>query len=367
MKAGDALLVRGGNLNDDEIWIREALGHSGQSGKPKIIRNYPGEKPVFNKANRPVILDANHITFSGFEFKDGKSLGVGGNDSQGNRVINNSFSGNIAWDAIGTHGNNILIAGNVCDIAGSSVGTQGHCYYISHGHDIRLLYNVAKGAPGYGIHIFDQRRATPDIRRAIANVLVEGNLLMASPQRSGMIVAMEDEGGFGNYIDGVTVRNNLFIANNFAGIAIGGVVRNVKIYHNTFYKNGRQGITIYDDARVNGLEVRNNLIDQSPNTNCKANCSWYKQAQLEKGAKAQNITISNNFYTPGPAVILGAQDPAASSGEAGFVNPEAMDFHLQDLSKALGKGATLSSALRDFDGQPRPLGSGSDPGAFEHP
>ncbi len=366
MKPGDALLVRGGQINDDEIWIRDVLGHSGTLGHPKIVRNYPGEQPIFVKANRPVILDANFITFSGFDFQNGKPIGVGEIGSSGNRVFNSRFTGDIAYDAIGTHGDNILLAGNTCDVSSSSQGTQGHCFYISHGHDIRLLYNVAKGAPGYGIHIFDQQRSTPDIQRVIENVLIEGNLLTSSLERSGLIVAMGDEGKLGNHISGVIIRNNLFVTNNFAGIAIGGNVQNVQIEHNTFYANGRQGITIYDDASINGVQVRNNLFEQSSNTTCQQNCSWYQEVHLEKGAKAQNVLLESNYYAPGTANILGAQDSNAQSGQAGFVNPQALDFHLLDTSPAIDKGMALQTVKHDFDGRTRPVGKGFDPGAFEY-
>jgi uncharacterized protein YegP (UPF0339 family) len=364
MQAGDALLVRGGNLNDDEIWIREELGHSGQPGKPKIIRNYPGEAPVFALVNRPVILDANYITFSGFHFIGGKSIGAGREGLRGQRVYNSTFRGTISWDAIGTHGDDIVLAGNDCDVTASSVGTQGHCYYISHGNNIKLLYNVGRGAPGYGIHIFDQRRSANDIVRVISNVLVEGNLLAASPERSGLIVAMGDEDGIGNHVDGITIRNNLFVANNFAGIAVGGNVRNVKIYHNTFYQNGRQGITLYDEPSISGVEIINNLIDQSANANCRANCSWYQSAHVEKGARAQGVAAANNFYAPAPPVLLGATDSAPASGAAGFINAAGGDYHLAAGSAAIGKGRALPSVARDFDGRARAQAA-PDAGAFE--
>jgi hypothetical protein len=365
MQPGDALLVRGGNLNDDEIWIRGVLGHSGTPAAPKIVRNYPGEVPVFNLTNRPVIVDADYITFSGFHFPNGKSLGVGGETSRGNRMINNRFRGSIDFDALGTHGNDITIAGNDCDVASSSVGTQGHCYYISNGSNIRLLYNVGRGSPGYNIHIFDQRRQANDIVRVISNVLVEGNILTGSPERSGMIIAMGDEDGIGNHIDGVTIRNNIFAANNFAGIAIGGNVRNVKVYHNTFYQNGRQGLTIYDDPTISGVEVTNNLFDQTTNANCKANCSWYGLAHVEKGARAVNVTLSNNFYAPGPALLIGSADSAAGIGIPGFVNAAMGDFRLATGSAAIDKGMLLPSVMTDFYGQPRSVGVRPDAGAFE--
>jgi hypothetical protein len=365
MQAGDALLVRGGNLTDNEIWIRDEHGHSGQPGKPKIIRNYPGEAPVFAIATRPVIVDANYITFSGFHFKDGKPIVVGRIGLRGNSVFNSTFRGTISWEAIGTHGDDMVLAGNDCNVTASSVGTQGHCYYISHGNNIKLLYNVGRGAPGYGIHVFDQRRSANDIVRRIANVLVEGNLLAASPQRSGLIVAMGDEDGIGNHVDGITIRNNLFVANNFAGIAVGGNVRNVKIYHNTFYQNGRQGVTIYDEPSISGVEIFNNLIDQSANANCSNNCSWYQPAHVQKGARAANVVLANNFYAPAPPLLLGALDSAPASGAAGFINAAAGDYHLAASSAAIGKGRALPAVARDFDGRTRAQ-SAPDTGAFEY-
>jgi hypothetical protein len=366
MQAGDALLVRGGNLTDNEIWIRDVLGHSGQPGRPKVIRNYPGERPVFVIADRPVILEANYIVVSGFHFTGGKSINVGNVGNHGNWVINNTFRGVIAWDAASAHGDDHLIAGNDCDVTSSTQGTQGHCYYVSHGQNLRILYNVGRGAPGYGIHIFDQRRSVPDIQRVIANVLVEGNLLAGSPLRSGMIVAMADEGSMGNRVDGVTIRNNIFTGNNHLGLMLTGIVRNIRVHNNTFYKNGRQGIYIGDDPAVDGVDIRNNLIDQTPNANCTSNCSWFQDAHIQKGAQSRNVAVSNNYYAPGPALLIGTSDAAPTTGPAGFVNGDALDFHLQDGSPAIDAGVVLSSVPRDFDGRRRPVGTTYDHGAFEH-
>jgi hypothetical protein len=372
MKPGDALLVRGGAINDDEIWIRDALGHSGWLTQTKTIRNYPSETPVFTKFSRPFILDANYMTVSGLHFIGGKPIVVGGDvnpSGHGNRVINNAFSGAISYDAIGTHGDDHVLAGNTCNVEPSTVGTQGHCYYISNGSGVRLLYNVARGASGYGIHIFDQKRSDNDYQRVISNIVIEGNLLATSIERSGLIIAMADEGGKGNYIDTVLVRNNLFVANNFAGIAIGGVTRNVRIEHNTFYANGRQGITIYDEATVNGVSIVNNLIDQTPNSNCKSNCAWYPLAHIQRGAAAQNVIASHNVYAPGPApLFFNISDSAPINTPAGFVPglPATDNFHLQSNSAAIDAGRTLTSTLTDFDGQTRMTGAAPDIGAYEY-
>jgi hypothetical protein len=367
MLPGDALLVRGGTLTEGEIWIRDVMGHSGQSARPKLIRNYPGEQPTFTNAARPIIVDANYITISGLHFQNGKSLGLGGETSHHNQVINSTFRGLIDWDAIGSHGNDHVIAGNDCNVSGSTVGTQGHCYYISHGSNLKIRYNIGRGAPGYGLHIFDQRRATPDIQRIISNVLVEGNLFAGSTLRSGIILAMNDEGNMGNYIDGITIRNNVLTGNNHLGLTIGGIVRNVHIDHNTFYKNGRQGLYIDSATTIDGITVRNNLFDQTANANCTSNCSWYQDAHIEKGAMARNVTVSTNYYAPTTMMLIGATDTAGLAGSAEFVNGDGMDFHLQDTSPALSHGMMLPSVLRDFDGRLRPITATPDPGAFEHP
>jgi hypothetical protein len=244
-------------------------------------------------------------------FLNGKSLGIPDRalpGRRGNWLINNTFAGMISWSAIDTHGDAHRVAGNVCEVSNSTVGTQGHCYYISYGSDIQLRYNVGAGAPGYGIHLFDQLRSSNDFQRVIRNVLIEGNHLRNSTLRSGLIIAMSDEGAKGNYIDNVVVRGNTFSANSHLGVLVTGVVRNVTLTGNTFLQNGRQGIHIANQATVNGVIISGNSITQSDNANCRNDCSWYAIAHIETGAAAANVTINGNYYVPSPPVVLGGND-----------------------------------------------------------
>jgi hypothetical protein len=378
MQPGDTLLVRRGNYDESEIWVRK----SGTAGNPITIKHFPGEEVTLSNPARGFLLDADYITVSGFNFTNGKSLAITGwakRYQRNNKAINNTFKGLISYAALDSHGNNHLIAGNVCEVDGSTQGTQGHCYYISYGRNVRVIYNKGSGVPGYGIHVFDQCRvyepdpANPDERicdiekdfqRIINNLLIEGNLLMNSSQRSGMLIGMNDEGNLNNYIDNITIRNNLFVDNNHAGIALGGISQNIKIYHNTFYQNGRQGIQIYNDNNISGVDIRNNLIDQTTNNNCQIFCSWYQEAHIQKGLNSQNVIVDHNFYMPAPPILIDTQDANPSSGNANFVNAGSLDFHLQASSPAINQG-TVVPVNRDFDGQRRPAGSTHDPGAFE--
>ncbi len=365
MVPGDTVLVRGGDHPESEVWIRGDMGHSGAAGANKVIRAYPGEEVRLTNGDRPFIVDADYITISGFRFEAGKSIGLGNESSVGNRAYDNSFAGEVAWDAIGTHGDDVVVAGNWCDLTGGSVGTQSHCYYVSHGTGIALLHNYAAGAPGYGIHIYDQKRADPDIQRVIADVLVEGNLLTGSPERSGMIIAIDDEGGYGNRIEGVTIRNNVFFGNNHAGMVVGGSapVEGIEIHHNTFWHNGREGFYIGGEA-VADVDVRNNLFFQDANDVCLANCSWFELAHwwVEHGT---DIVVEGNFYDGMAPTMLGAQDAGVVSGNAAMVDPAALDFTLAQGSAAIDAAAALQAVAHDRFGVARPQGEGPDFGAHE--
>ena len=287
MQSGDAVLIRGGTLTEGEVWIRDDMGHSGQPDRPKLIRNYPGENPIFSNAARPFIISANYITVSGLHFQNGKSLGLGGETNHHNQVINSTFRGLIDWDAIGSHGSDHVIAGNDCNVSGSTVGTQGHCYYISFGNNVKVRYNVGSGAPGYGVHVFDQQRATNDFRRVISNLLIEGNTLTGSTRRAGLIVAMGDEGNRGNVIDGVDVRNNTFSGNAQLGAVVGPNVRNVTFTGNSFVQNGNAG---------------------SANNVCKIECTWYRLAHVTADPAVRGVVVDGNRYLPGPPIVEGAVD-----------------------------------------------------------
>lgn len=374
MQPGDILYVRRGDYSEREIWIRDSYGHSGEPGKPKVIKNYPGENVRLVNGERPFIVSANYITISGLNFYNGKSIILGNIDSRGLKVVGCTFHGQVGYDAIGTHGNDIILAGNVADLEGASTGSQGHCFYISHGSNINILYNEVKGAAGYGIHIFDQRRSSQDIKRVIKDVLVEGNLILGSPYqiRSGMIIAMQDEGNLGNYIGNVTIKNNVFAGNNHVGLIIKGIAKNIYVYNNTFYQNGREAIYISGGSNLSNVIIKNNVFDQTSNTNCHSNCNWFEEAHIQIDSEVPGLAISNNLYYPSPPKIVNGLDSYPIIGDPRFVNPSNNDFSLEQGSAAIDTGIAIDGVIKDFDGNMRPIdgnGDGSaryDIGSFEY-
>jgi len=307
MRPGDALLVRGGVYAESEVWIRGDMGQSGRPQRAKVIKAYPGERAVLANAARPVILDADYVTVAGIEFRNGKSIDIpdtGLPGHRGDRLVDDVFSGTVGFDAVGLHGDGHLAAGDVCAVSGSTVGTEGHCFYVSYGSGDRLLYNVASGAPGYGIHVFDQQRSSSDFRRVIRNLTIVGNRLASSTERSGLILAMGDEGHLGNRIVGVTIRGNLFTHSNHLGLTIGPNVANVRIVGNRFVQNGRQGLYIADDATIDGVLVARNRFVESANPFCRSNCSWYALAHLQIGPRARGVRLAHNRYGPGRPIVI---------------------------------------------------------------
>jgi uncharacterized protein (TIGR03382 family) len=371
MNPGDTLLVRGGSYTDN-VWIQQ----SGDAGQPKTIKNYPGEDVVITMLQDNFAIDASFITVSGLTITDGSTLFCG-RDTTGqshDTFVNNTVTGTIGYAGFQTHGDDHLVAGNVCNATGSTQGTEGQCFYISFGNNLQILHNMASGEGGYGIHIYDEPRQANDYARTISNVLVDGNVSILSPARAGMIVAMvtcNSYGCYSNAIDGVTISNNIFSQNDEYGLHIEGVSSNVRVYNNTFYQNGTQGLQIDSDATIQGVDVRNNLFYQST-MSCTTDCSG-SLAAVQVGSGAQNVTLDDNYYYPSPPAIVDENgnpvdggDSHPVTGPVSFADAGGLDLHLLAGSAPINQGLTLASVSRDFDGVSRPQGPAYTLGAFEY-
>jgi parallel beta-helix repeat protein len=319
------------------------------------IKAYQNEVPVFVSGDRPFIVECNYLRIEGLHFKNGKAIGVRGDNVQ---IVDNTFSGSgYGWAAVHAGGTNILLEGNQCDISGNVVGTQGHCYYISQSSNMTIRNNVAKGMTGYGIHVFDQRRSgdPSGFERLIKNVIIEGNVALHSQQRSGIILDAYDHAR----IENVVIRNNVLFNNAQCGIYVSGVVSNVKIFNNTLFGNGATALGIGGSApEVTNFEIKNNIFDI---TN-KSNSNVY---HVGTGKENTSLILRNNLYWPKPLLLHKVSDPSPIIGDPRFANPAEKNFHLLPGSMAIDKGVPLSEVSQDKDGIKRPQGTASDLGAFE--
>jgi len=331
MRPGDTLLVRGGTYREGEIWIRSWMG--GADGKYMTISAFPYETPIFTNGERGMIVDASYIRVIGLHFRNGKSLynvdwsGL----SHHVELINNYFSGEFSWEAIGICGDYNLVQGNIMTLSGSTVGTQGHGIYASQGAHTVIRRNNISGMTGYGIHIFDQRRAAGEPPRLITDFLVEENIIFSSKERAGIIVSAYDEAKAQN----VVIRNNTIYHHAGDGIVIRDDVSGIKIYNNTIYDvntdnidwTGNEGISI--SGGVSGVEIRNNIIS-------------LKNKGSHIGVEnAANVIAEHNLYWPTPLRLKGVLDPKAHVADPLFVDPTNNDFRLKPTSPAIDAGVEV--------------------------
>jgi hypothetical protein len=220
--------------------------------------------------------------------------------------------------------------------------------------------NIARGATGYGIHIFDQRRSQdpPGFERLIQNVIVEGNIISNSEQRCGIIIAAYDHAR----VENVIIRNNILYNNAGPGILIPGIAANVKVFNNTIYGN-KEGAAFFakgNPNEVNNLIITNNIFDLSGSTGPRA-----PEYHVIIESKNSDFILENNLYWPGPRRSKNISDASAHTGDPMFVNPMGRNFHLRKGSGAIDKGISLSEVPKDKDGVNRPQGSAFDIGAYE--
>ena len=145
--------------------------------------------------------------------------------------------------------------------------------------------------------------------------------------------------------EGGTIRNNfvymapgLFSATRKLG-SDGQIIvwdsPNTRVYHNTILTNGNTASAIeFRFSGTTGAEARNNLADARIN--------------LRDGATALQV---GNVLSATPDM---------------FVDPAAGDLHLlPTATAAIDKAPALPAVVDDFDGDPRPIGDGTDVGADE--
>ena len=342
---GDMIQLRAGTYNEGErIWIR--YSNSGTSAQPCILESYPGEEATIETRFtwEPSFWIIRNLRFVNASV----SLVDWSGPSQGVQVVNNRFEGWASNMIIIIGGTNHLIADNHIEInANPSSSTLNHGIYHRYGRGTIIRNNYVAGASGYNIHIFEERKGAGVPQRFIEDVTIEGNFVTASRQRSGIILAADDDVVARNII----VRNNIIYGNQAgSGIVVRRTMRGVKIYHNTIVGNGGDGIQAGYTATggtAEDIEIFNNIIG-----NTQAGGAY--QINVNP-AVAINVSLSNNLYFPGQA-LNNVSDPSPVVDDPQFVDAANNDYHLQVTSPAIDAGMDLGLSYN---------GPAPDLGAFE--
>ena len=164
----------------------------------------------------------------------------------------------------------------------------------------------------------------------------------------------------------ITIRNNIFRVAD--GINTAGGVDYLYVYNNLFANNLSFGANGYPGAigldNIPHAFIKNNIFYNQPyhTVTVIGNTSGvdldYNLAYNSDGSKAECVKWGN-YDTCQP---LGHN---IWNGNPQFVNPSGNDFHLVASSPAVDKGTNVG-VTDDYDGTPRPQGSGYDIGVYEY-
>jgi parallel beta-helix repeat protein len=339
-------MVRGGLYNEGEIWIRKDLGMGGQDGEFVTVMAYPGETPELT-GERRMIVETNYIRIQGLTFLDTYSLDLpwwGDPDTREHvEILDNHFKGafGIPLEFCGNFGR---VEGNIIENADG----ESHAIYLHYGHDNIIRNNQIHGTYKYGIHVYDEHKAEdpPGFVRTYSKVLIEGNLIMSSQTRAGIILGTSADAPVpGVRMDGITLRRNVIINNASVGILVkawAGEIKNVDIINNTLYNNEYGGIRL---ENCQNIRVHNNILVST------------RGDHIGRDAMTQNLTVDHNLYWPAP-IRLDNIDPGEHLiADPEFISAADTNFRLKDTSPAIDWGVDMGLPYS---------GSAPDLGAFEY-
>jgi hypothetical protein len=392
LTAGKTVYIKEGTYNE-RIWVQ----NSGMPGSYITFTAYPGHAVTIDGTGRQFdwyglfnIENKSYIKVSGLRVINSPYWGIYVGGSSNNIVIEKNYTYNTASSGISAWRgskkgscSDIIISGNEVERAVN--GKQQECIslsgidrfevrynYIHHGS---LTQTLEHSTGGEGI----------DTKDGCSNGKVYRNCVYRTYNKLGIYVDAWDEDssnievfdnivhdcqtGFavaseaGGELENIKFYNNLAYNNDTWGIFVNAwhddsVLKHGQVINNTFYNNGG-GIYIGDEIFRN-LVVRNNISSQNEQAQL-VNTSETKHRNQEHEIEVDHNLIDGfrgwwcEIYGDRPVV-----------GDPCFVDPSLGDFHLKPNSPAIDRGAPIDAPSYDFEGDPRPAGSGYDIGTDEY-
>jgi len=374
---GDTLLFRAGTYTDGEIWLRDA-GFGGTPGNYKTLKAYPGEKVIID-SRRGFIVNggAGYLRFEDFTLINASIRGGGPNI----QIRNCDLLGNIGFGAWELSGDSMMVENNRFVLTSGRSGTMSHPIYLKKGDNQVIRNNfidATRSVGGYGIHVY----AGDHVDDNSKNLLIEGNYIRSSRERSGILLTKNR--------DGVIIRNNVIEDCREYGIMLKNEVTNIEIYHNTIITPSLdelpfiwEGDRAHIDVEVQNpdikIKIMNNIFYYSgPDDNRK----WF-HIQVAQATWPLGIEVTNNLYAPGIAPKIRLMGPKRSGhwetilatfpdldikavvSDPAFISLSDTNHSLMPKSPAIDAGVDLGLSY-DKDGHARPQGQGYDIGAFEY-
>ena len=305
--------------------------------------SYNGAKGIYTASNNitQVVISGNTST------RDGSFFGPTGEDQWGSGI-----------GMYGAGKTNVLITGNTISYAG----------YDRHEN------RVSPGNPAKGMGIWLDTVSG-------SNIVIRGN----------NVSNCAGHGIFVEKSDGVQVDYNLSFLNAYDGLRIDSdkdadagvhISQNNKFYNNVSYGNTGNGLACVGGWAQDGNYVKNNTWKNNASVGNGVQFQMKWGGENDGSMGSGNVYLSNLLGVPvvshfvewGTGVhkdTVAAFDTAYGSAtmtvgaDPLFVSTSTSDFHLLPSSPAINAGINVSLTM-DYEGNPVPVGSGPDIGAYEN-
>ncbi len=135
-------------------------------------------------------------------------------------------------------------------------------------------------------------------------------------------------------------------------------LHNVKVYNNISSGNAQAGLSFWVQSSGTMSDVQ--IVNNTFHGNAEGAIAFYG------GHFEGTNLLRNNIFSEGPISHEAFVEDHNISGDPGFVDPDADDFHLKPGSAAaIDQGSADSAPAFDIDNAHRPIGGSHDIGAYE--
>jgi parallel beta-helix repeat protein len=387
LQAGDMVYIKSGTYTE-QVSVRK----SGTPGNSIIFSVYPGDKAVINGTNIKLpqwgglfeISGKGYIKIEGLRIINARphdnNTGILVDNSHNITLVDNSTY-NTTSSGIGIwNSRNIVIDGNEVELACNDGEQECITVAVTNGFEVKNnhVHHSGPGSMGgEGIDAKDGSSHGKVYNNYVHHIQRLGIYVDSWDKHTHNIEVYQNivhdcaEDGFsiaaeaGGLLENVSLYNNIAYNNHYSGLTIASwgkrqakhPMKDIKIINNTFFQNGSKewggGISV-ENKNIDGLLIRNNILNQN----------FMFQILLE--VKPKHYLIDHNLtdgFRDYQGEIYG-EKPV--KGNPRFLDPASFDFHLRKESPAVDTGSTDQAPENDFDGNPRPWGSGIDIGAYEY-